>query len=122
MTTKLTTYEDWAHHDYTAQLKVVDVKVGLKDVFWADNDVRIGEFITGDDGFWVFFPEDGPIGYWSAHYLYAIAQTLTKLNLRWQNDIEEYFGRERSGLQTEEAGRDSTQDSPSKARGSGSDF
>jgi len=51
------------------------------EVFF-ENGVKLGEMLVNDDGFYVYFPELNG-GYWDAHMLSLIAQTLDKLNEPW---------------------------------------
>ena len=62
--------------------KVNDQKL---NVFY-ENGVNIGEFIKGDDGYYIYFPvENG--GAWSESVLYALAQHLEELNKEWHNEL-----------------------------------
>lgn len=49
-----------------------------------------GDFVTGDDGFVVFWPE-GQRGAFEAWHLRAIADELDRRNEKWLKQMNEYF-------------------------------
>ena len=54
------------------------------------NGVYLGEFGPGDDGFYIFWPEDRSGG-WDENLLRALADKLRELNLPWKEEIDLYF-------------------------------
>jgi len=57
------------------------------------NDVFLGDFDCGDDGFYVFLPYGRDCGYWSSELLHQIAYKLEELNKPWGEEIDRYFNR-----------------------------
>lgn len=53
-----------------------------------------GEFITGDDGFVVYWPTNKRGGYYAAHDLRALADELDRRNAAWEAELNAYFERE----------------------------
>lgn len=49
-----------------------------------------GDFVTGDDGFVVFWPE-GQCGGFEAWHLRVIADELDRRNASWQAEISSFF-------------------------------
>lgn len=49
-----------------------------------------GEFVTGDDGFVIYWPK-GCYGAFAAWHLRAIADELDRRNAEWEARIREYF-------------------------------
>lgn len=76
--------------EWRSLVTLVDVKPGLKNIN-AYNGVNIGEFLTGDDGYWAWWPKNDQVGYWEAHMLLAIAAALDELNKPWDDHINAYF-------------------------------
>lgn len=52
------------------------------------NDVKIGEFVINDDGYYVFFPNDDRSGYWNAELLVAVGQKLMEMNKEWHEQVK----------------------------------
>lgn len=50
-----------------------------------------GDFITGDDGFVLFWPTESRGAFYSRH-LRIIADELDRRNAAWEAKIAEYFG------------------------------
>lgn len=50
----------------------------------------LGEFIIGDDGFYVFFSEPKG-GYYNEYFLQVLLNKLTELNKEWNEQINQYF-------------------------------
>jgi hypothetical protein len=53
-----------------------------------------GEFVTGDDGFVVYWPKNQRGGCYSAHDLRALADEIDKRNAAWQAELNAYFEKE----------------------------
>lgn len=69
--------------------KFVKVDLDKYEIF-ANNDVKIGEALMTEDGFFNFFPEQNN-GYWPPHLLRSIADELDKINKPWEDQINKYF-------------------------------
>ena len=48
----------------------------------------MGEFVTGDDGYLVYFPSKRNNGFWSSSAIRAIADKLDELNKPWDDVIQ----------------------------------
>ena len=71
-------------------MSVSFIKEDSKYKVYYKNGVLLGEVISGDDGFFAFWPELRG-GFWEAHVLRAIADNLDKINAPWEKQIEAYF-------------------------------
>jgi len=60
-------------------------KHGTYVVYW-ENGVNIGEFIIGDDGYYVYFPIQ-KYGYITSYFMRAIADKLDELNKDWDKIV-----------------------------------
>jgi len=49
------------------------------------------EFVTGDDGFVVFWPTNGICGAFTANNLRVIADELDRRNKEWESQLNDYF-------------------------------
>ena len=51
--------------------------------------VCVGEILTGDDGFYIFYPNDkGNRGFWSEYMLFGLGELLREINEPWQKQID----------------------------------
>ena len=66
--------------------------LSLRDskLYYAENDVYLGDIIAKEDGYYDFWP-DLKGGYWSAYVLRAIADLLDDMNASWDKEINDYF-------------------------------
>lgn len=55
-----------------------------------ENDVKMGELIINDDGYYVFFPENRT-GYWPDFILKDLSEIMIELNKPWEEEINKYF-------------------------------
>lgn len=54
------------------------------------------DFVTGDDGFVVYWPsQEGPQGAWTAANLRTLADELDRRNDAWQKNLDSYFNEHR---------------------------
>lgn len=68
-------------------LKVDKHETGVYKVSYY-NGVYLGEFVTGDDGYLVYFPSKRNNGFWSSSAIRAIADKLDELNKPWDDVIQ----------------------------------
>lgn len=64
-------------------------EIGVINVF-ADNGVRAGEILLGDDGFYQFWPILHG-GYWPSYAMREIADKVDSMNAEWVKHLDEYF-------------------------------
>lgn len=63
-----------------------DPTIGAHQVFYASNNVKLGEFYKEVDGYWVFSPELRG-GFWSEGVLSALADELENMNADWDEEV-----------------------------------
>jgi len=71
-------------------IKLVDVEYGSKKLYFAMNDVFMGDVLMKEDGYYDFWPELRG-GYWDSYSLRAIADMLDELNKDWHDSVQEFF-------------------------------
>lgn len=59
----------------------------------ADNGVKAGEILQGDDGYYQFWPEPRA-GYWPAYAMRAIADKVDEINAPWEAEIQKFMKEE----------------------------
>lgn len=58
----------------------------------ANNGVKAGEILMGDDGFYQFWPDTSRAGYWPSYAMRGIADKVDSLNAAWEKQIEKELG------------------------------
>lgn len=67
-------------------------KVFLKSE-WVD--AHMGEFVMDVDGYFYYYPILEGGGFWEAHVLIKLGNKLNELNKAWDDQINEYFEKEK---------------------------
>ncbi len=57
------------------------------------SDYLVGELIMDVDGYFYFWPSND--GCWSSHIMRSIANKLDDINKQWNDNITEYFDKEK---------------------------
>ncbi len=56
-----------------------------------ENNVYLGQFICGIDGFYDFWPKENSTGCYPEHLLLSLHLELKELNKEWNTKINKYF-------------------------------
>jgi len=56
-----------------------------------------GDFVSGDDGYWVWWPTGRSVGAVTAIELRVLAEELDRLNADWDKEIDAFFATHRDG-------------------------
>ena len=57
--------------------------------------IPASEFVAGDDGYYVYWPESATGGAYSAHMLREIANHLDTLNADWDAQVQKHFAEDK---------------------------
>lgn len=66
---------------------------GYKVLF--ENRVYLGDILRDFDGFYYFFPDLSPGGYWDEALLISIGTKMKELNEPFRKELEEFFRKEK---------------------------
>lgn len=72
--------------NYREYIKVELLRRGVYNVFYADNNKFVGNFLLGPDGYYTF--DSNPTGEWSDYILIGIGLRLLDINLQVSKEIQ----------------------------------
>lgn len=78
-------------HNYRKYIRVELLREGIYNVYFADNNVFLGKFLCGPDGFYTFHQADyyDYTGDWTDYALIGIGLCLLDINIEINKKLEE---------------------------------
>ena len=68
------------------------IKAGsIYEVYSSNNRILLGEILSGNDGYYYYWPNRDRAGAWNSALMRAIANTLDELNSDWDSQVREFY-------------------------------